>query len=353
MRVRSGFLLRNPFHVRQGGGALTNRGGGFADPFLPPHPIPQTPNRGQRIQGQMAKQDKLNRVPPFIPLLWQAWRSSPSIRSMTMAQRGIFIEILIEQWIYGSFPRSAWELSRRVGSDFKTTGRLLEKYSELAVCCQCGDSWTPVTCQCGASKLTATCHNPRLRNLRIDVDSDLALGTTEPNPTKPQPKVTSPYAPFGGEGGGGVSTSVVDGYFDQAKKGMAEAAVEEKTTPTPTPAPSPLVDDLVQRLGMVKPPEPKVYGEWARRLENLVDGWGAVKYAKAIAYVFENQMYCRGIKTTKEDKSVWLCGKYESILAKMDADTEFASKKPANGQDNRPQYLKNPSGGVKFGKSVV
>jgi hypothetical protein len=302
----------------------------------------------------MAKQDKLNRVPPFIPLLWQAWRSSPSVRSMTMAQRGIFLEILIEQWIYGSFPRSAWELSRRIGSDFRTTVRLLEKYSKLAVCCQCGDSWTTVTCQCGDSNLTATCHNPKLKNLRIDVNADLALGTTELNPT--QPKLREPHLalnaiapPSEARGGGeGVSTSVVDGYFDHTKKGIAEAAVEEK--PTPTPALSPLVDDLVQRLGMVEPPEPKVYGEWARRLENLVDGWGSVKYAKAIAYVFENQMYCRGIKTTKEDKVKWLCGKFESILAKMDADAEFASKKP---QDKRPEYLKNPSGKSGFGKSVV
>jgi hypothetical protein len=85
-------------------------------------------------------------------------------------------------------------------------------------------------------------------------------------------------------------------------------------------------------------------------LENLVDGWGSVKYAKALSYVFENPMYSRGIKTTKEDKSLWLAGKYEQILAKMDADAEFAAKKP---QDNRPAYLKNPSGKSGFGKSVV
>ena len=133
----------------------------------------------------MAKQDKLNRVPPFIPLLWQDWCSSPTVRRMTMAQRGIYVEILIEQWVYGDFPRSAWELSRRIGSDFKTTVRLLEKYSELAVCCQCGASWTPVNCQCGASNLTATCHNPKLKNLANDVNSDLPLGTTQPNPTQP------------------------------------------------------------------------------------------------------------------------------------------------------------------------
>jgi hypothetical protein len=298
----------------------------------------------------MAKQDKLDRVPPYMPIIWQDWMSSPTIRSMSMTQQGIFLNILLHQWVYGSVPRDPWKLAKAIGADYETTLRLLVKYSEILVCCECGTSWTRVTCECGDTKLGVTCENLKLKNLKIDVNLGLALGTTEPNPTITSPKVTPPCAPFGGEGGGGVSTSVVDGYFDQAKKGMAEAAVEEKPTPTPTPAPSPLVDDLVNRLGMVKPPEPKVYGEWARRLENLMDGWGAVKYAKAIAYVFENQMYCRGIKTTKEDKSIWLAGKYEQIIAKMDADAEFAAKKP---QDDRPGYLKNPSGKSGFGKSVV
>jgi len=184
------------------------------------------------------------------------------------------------------------------------------------------------------------------------VNSGLDLGTTEPNLT--QPKLSEPHpalnalAPPSEARGEGVSSSVVDGYFEQAKKGMAEAAVEEK----PTPAPSPLVDDLVKRLGMVKPLDPNTYGEWTRRLEALGAGVGEAKYAKAIAYVFENPMYSRGIKTTKQDKVDWLCAKYESILAKMDADAEFASKKPTE-QDNRPEYLKNPTGGVKFSKSVV
>jgi hypothetical protein len=298
----------------------------------------------------MAKQDKLNRVPPFIPLLWQTWRSSPSVRCMTMAQRGIFIEMLIEQWIYGSFPRSAWELSRRIGSEYKATGRLLEKYSELAVCCQCGASWTPVTCQCGASNPPATCHNLRLLNLRMDVDSDLALGTTEVNPT--QPKLREPQlasaSPTGR--GGGVSTSVVGEYFDQAKQGMAKAAVVEE----PTPSPNPLADQLVGLLG-TRAPEPKVYGKWARLLGHLQDAHGQARYQQVLAYCFKNERYCRGIKTTAKDKVSWLMEKFDSVAAKMEADEEFESKNASKPkvQDNRPEYLRNPSGGVKFGKSVV
>jgi hypothetical protein len=39
--------------VGQGGGVLKIRGGRFADPFLPPHPMPQIPNRGQEYRVSM------------------------------------------------------------------------------------------------------------------------------------------------------------------------------------------------------------------------------------------------------------------------------------------------------------
>jgi hypothetical protein len=47
--------------------------------------------------------------------------------------------------------------------------------------------------------------------------------------------------------------------------------------------------------------------------------------------------------------------KFEGIGAKMDADEEFESKKASKPkeQDNRPEYLKNPSGKVGFGKTVA
>src|SRR5580700_7260139 len=116
-----------------------------------------------RPRSCMAKQDKLNRVPPFIPLLWQDWQSSPSVRSMTMTQQGIYLNILIHQWVYGDFPRNAWELSRTLNSSYDTTLRLLSDYSHLFVCCECSASWSRADCECGASKSRGTCENPKLR----------------------------------------------------------------------------------------------------------------------------------------------------------------------------------------------
>ena len=85
------------------------------------------------------------------------------------------------------------------------------------MCCECSASWSRVDCECGASKSRATCENIKLKNLRIDVDSDFPLGTTEPNPTPP--KLTEPHLASASQtgGGGAVSNSVVEEHFDQAK----------------------------------------------------------------------------------------------------------------------------------------
>jgi hypothetical protein len=130
---------------------------------------------------------KINSVPPHIPLLWRDWESSPDIRSMSMTQRGIYLSILIKCWIFGDVPRDPWQLHKLIGADYKSTVRLLEQYSHLLVCCECGASWTPVDCQCGDSNLTARCHNLKLKYLNKDVNSGLSLGTTEENLMEPNP----------------------------------------------------------------------------------------------------------------------------------------------------------------------
>lgn len=127
----------------------------------------------------MSKQDKLDSVPPYLPLIWRDWKSSPDIQSMTMAQRGIYHEILIDCWVYGNVPRDPWQLHKLIGADYKSTVRLLEQYSHLLVCCKCGGSWTPVDCQCGDSNRAARCYNVKLGCLNKDVNSGVALGTTE------------------------------------------------------------------------------------------------------------------------------------------------------------------------------
>ena len=41
------------------------------------------------------------KVPSSFPLFWREWMSSPSIMSMTLAQQGAYLRLLIVQWEYG------------------------------------------------------------------------------------------------------------------------------------------------------------------------------------------------------------------------------------------------------------
>jgi len=131
----------------------------------------------------------MNRVPPFMPILWQDWESDPDTQSMSETQVGIFFKMLLRQWQIGSLPRNAWDLARECKiRSYDTTLKFLGAYSNLIVCCECGASWNREDCECGASKLRGRCENRKLRNLRIDVISGLDLGTTKQNLTKPEPE---------------------------------------------------------------------------------------------------------------------------------------------------------------------
>ncbi len=146
----------------------------------------------------MAKQDKLNRMPPYLPIIVEDWQSDPDTQSMTDAQIGIFFKSLLYQWQTGSLPRNAWDFAKKIDSSYDTTLRFLLDYSHLFVCCECFASWSREDCECGASKSRARCENRKLKNLRIDVNSDVALGTTEPKLTKTKPKLTEVPPPDDG-----------------------------------------------------------------------------------------------------------------------------------------------------------
>jgi hypothetical protein len=135
----------------------------------------------------MSKQDKLDRVPPYLPIIWQDWLSDPDVRSMTMAQRGIFLEILLQQWVFGDVPRDPWKLSKDIKADYRTTVKFLQTYSKTLACIQCHRCWNAVKPQCQCSDLTGRVHNRKLHFLSIDVKLNLPLGTTEANRTEPEP----------------------------------------------------------------------------------------------------------------------------------------------------------------------
>jgi hypothetical protein len=110
---------------------------------------------------------------------------------------------------------------------------------------------------------------------------------------------------------------------------------------------------------MAKPPAPTVYNYWSAIFARLVEAHGEPKFKTIMAYCFQHERYCRGIKTVKkQDKADWFSQNFEELAERMVADEEFAAKRGAkaakyNVNEKAPEYIKNPSGNVGFGKSVV
>ena len=149
---------------------------------------------------------------------------------------------------------------------------------------------------------------------------------------------------------------MVERYFDQGNNKKEGAEAEE---PTPTPTPDPLVDEFIALLAPPKLPCPQTYNHWSEVFGRLVGVHGEAKFKTIMAYCFQHERYCRGIKTVKkQDKADWLSDNFVELAARMVADEEFDAKRSQKAAksktpENAPHYIKNPSGNVSFGKSVV
>jgi len=239
---------------------------------------------------------------------------------MTMVQRGIYLEILIQQWIYGSFPRDPWKLCKIIGADYRTTVRFLSNYCHLAVCTQCGHSWNASSCQCGCSEKTATCHNLKLKNLRNDVVSGLDLGTTEPKregKQEPKPEGDVPPAAATPPSGNVPSSS-------QEQEGIVADSESLK---------------LAQDFWLwIDSPDycRNCTGRWASQIESRPE---SVEFVRAaLRYATENEFFVTGLKAVirrKEDPvSYLLRDKFENILTSMEvAEAKQKKRREKSGKE--------------------
>lgn len=142
------------------------------------------------------KQDKLNRVPPYLPIVWQDWASSLDMQQMTFADEGFFFRFLRKQWELGELPADPYRLAKLLHCHSTTASRWLHKWCRLVTPVQhpCTTHAPVVDHQC--SMCVTTVHNKKLQNLKIDVISGIELGTTEQNRTEqnrtePEPSLSS------------------------------------------------------------------------------------------------------------------------------------------------------------------
>lgn len=128
------------------------------------------------------KQELLNSVPPYMPIIIEDWQSDPDTQSMSDVQVGIFVKALFYQWQNGSLPRDPWKFAKKIDSRYETVIKFLQTYPKRFTCTECERKWTVNECGCGKFGVSvARVENTKLKLLRIDVNSNLPLGTTESN----------------------------------------------------------------------------------------------------------------------------------------------------------------------------
>lgn len=292
-------------------------------------------------QGSMAKQDKLERVPPIFPIIWQDWDSDPDVLSMTTVEEGLYFKLLKKQWVLGELPADPWKLSKLLGIQYRTTKHWLSKYSHLTVKVQRPCSEHAPTMQSGCSKCAVSMHNKKLKNYRIDVISDVALGTTEPKLTKQNR--SEPLLP----------------------QQVEEEAVEEAPeTPTPEQekVPESKVDDSKVRkavthlLKLLGSPDKFNKKSVCKRWESLIEPKlqnAAVEYVTGLMdyALTENPVWVRAFSgLSKRDPMEYFVEKYETIEGNRDGDEKFKKMKKstaASGSaaaDGAPEYMKEKLG---------
>jgi hypothetical protein len=266
----------------------------------------------------MAKQDKLNRMPPYLPIIVEDWQSDPDTQSMTDAQVGIFFKALLYQWQNGSLPRNAWDFAKKIDSSYDTTFRFLSNYSRLFVCCECFASWSGEDCECGASNSRARCENRKLKNLRIDVNTDVALGTTEPKLTKTEPKLTEVPPPD-------------DGIPPELPPQEQEAEVPDPDSSVPDEAIRLAQDFWCWLSKPARFKNPKTFKLWSGLIESKTKTSSLAHVRDVLHYAAtESDSFAPAIKAlgTKRDPMEYcIAEKWENILSAREFDLDKAKRR--------------------------
>lgn len=151
------------------------------------------------------KRDNLERVPPFIPIIWQDWDSSAACQLMSLAEEGIYFRLIRKLWVLDELPSKPSKLAHIIGvADARTMKGWLDKYSHLLALGRSHSSECTVNLReiygnlpVDSREVTCKCpgnlHSEKLRNLKKDVNSQVPLGSnqTEPNRTLTEPMLVS------------------------------------------------------------------------------------------------------------------------------------------------------------------
>jgi hypothetical protein len=79
-------------------------------------------------------------VLPWFKFWGNRWMSSSNVNGMTLTQQAIYVRVLCGIHMYGKLPRDPWQLSKLIGTPYKSTALWMQSYSHLTVDAQSNDS---------------------------------------------------------------------------------------------------------------------------------------------------------------------------------------------------------------------
>ena len=184
------------------------------------------------------KQDSLERVPPYLPIIWQDWDSSIDIQNMSLAEEGIFFRLLRKLWVLDELSGTPRRLAQLIRvPDYRTMERWLEKYAHLlsvdkAHTRECTVNLREIYRNLTVDVRETTCECPvkirseKLRNLKNNVKNNVGLGA---NLTKPNLNQTEPLSVSQSVSYEEAEASLEEEEFDEQEDGVFE--ITDKDVP--------------------------------------------------------------------------------------------------------------------------
>ena len=85
--------------------------------------------------------EEADRVPYYFPFIWRDWRRDADVKKMSPSDKGIYLELLIEQWMLDVLPGDLVELGHITRSRVDVMKQWLMKWGhKVLICALCDDA---------------------------------------------------------------------------------------------------------------------------------------------------------------------------------------------------------------------
>ena len=108
---------------------------------------------------------------PWFPFYVAAWLGSPDVLAMRDAERGIYMQLLANVWLYGSVPADPWKLSQVLHTRYETTTKWLQKWSHLVAVVESSRSGRVAVVESSCSRLVV----PKLQEFAETLEKNAPL----------------------------------------------------------------------------------------------------------------------------------------------------------------------------------